>query len=174
MMQARIETRRPALAAHVYQAEDPLKQRPRLNLRRVLDTILFYYCCTKRCPQNSFLPEVLVARIRAMAEVAYRTNASRIADEERDVRVEDYLNDKLQNNTDLANIDSLLEDVKAQQVLLQQQVFPLTYSSSPMPTLTSLSYKRPRQFSMRPQKHPLRTRTISTNVPDSSSRSKMT
>ena len=61
-----------------------------------------------------------------MAEVIYRTNASRVADEERDVRVEDYLNDKLQNITDLANIDSLLEDVKAQQVLLQQQVFPST------------------------------------------------
>ncbi|KAM0798690.1 TIP-1 family-domain-containing protein [Usnea florida] len=57
-----------------------------------------------------------------MAEVAYRTNASRIADEEQDVRVEDFLNDKLQNTTDLANINSLLEDVKAQQVLLQQQI----------------------------------------------------
>ena len=57
-----------------------------------------------------------------MAAVAYRSNASRIADEERDVRVEDYLNDKLQTTTDLAGIDSLLEDVKAQQVLLQQQV----------------------------------------------------
>lgn len=68
-----------------------------------------------------------------MAEVAYRTNASRIADEERDVRVEDYLNDKLQNTTDLANIDSLLEDVKAQQLLLQQQVCPWTYLPSPKP-----------------------------------------
>lgn len=57
-----------------------------------------------------------------MAEVAYRTIASRTTDEERDVRVEDYLNDKLQNTTDLANIDTLLEDVKAQQVLLQKQV----------------------------------------------------
>ena len=57
-----------------------------------------------------------------MAEVVYPTNASRVANEERDVRAEDYLNDKLQNTTDLANIDSLLEDVKAQQALLQQQV----------------------------------------------------
>lgn len=65
---------------------------------------------------------LLSRRIRAMAEVAYRTIASRTTDEERDVRVEDYLNDKLQNTTDLANIDTLLEDVKAQQVLLQKQV----------------------------------------------------
>ena len=57
-----------------------------------------------------------------MTEFAYRTTASRNADKDRDVRVEDYLNDKLQTTADLANIDSLLEGVKAQQVLLQQQV----------------------------------------------------
>ena len=51
-----------------------------------------------------------------------------MADEERDIRVEDYLNDKLQNSTDLANIDALLEDVKAQQVLLQKQVCALPLS----------------------------------------------
>lgn len=79
-------------------------------------------------PKYSLLPKVFIAlcRFGAMAEVSYRTNASRFADEERDVRVEDYLNDKLQNTTDLANIDSLLEDVKAQQVLLYQQVRPWT------------------------------------------------
>lgn len=57
-----------------------------------------------------------------MAHVASRMDPSIIANEERDVRVEDYLNDKLQNSTDLANIDALLEDVKAQQILLQRQV----------------------------------------------------
>lgn len=45
-----------------------------------------------------------------------------IANEERHIRVEDFLNDKLQTSADLANIDALLEDVKAQQNLLQQQV----------------------------------------------------
>ena len=43
--------------------------------------------------------------------------------EERDMRVEDYLNDKVQDSTDLANIDTLLEDVKTQQALLEQQVY---------------------------------------------------
>ena len=74
-----------------------------------------------------------------MAEVAYRANVPQIANEEQDVRAEDYLNDKLQNTTDLANINSLLEDVKSQQVLLQQQVCPWIYLLSPLPPLTSLS-----------------------------------
>ena len=108
-----------------------------------------------------------------MAAVAYRSNASRIADEERDVRVEDYLNDKLQTTTDLAGIDSLLEDVKAQQILLQQQVRLRTSLSSPMPTLTIFSYKKPRQLSMRTQKHLWHTRAISTNVLDNLRRNSM-
>ncbi|KAL2039510.1 hypothetical protein N7G274_007782 [Stereocaulon virgatum] len=57
-----------------------------------------------------------------MAELVYQSSSSQMADEERDIRVEDYLNDKLQNSTDLANIDALLEDVKAQQNLLQKQL----------------------------------------------------
>ena len=58
-----------------------------------------------------------------MTDVTYRSVTAQVVDEERDVRVEDYLNDKLQNSTDLANIDTLLKDVKAQQVLLQKQVY---------------------------------------------------
>lgn len=57
-----------------------------------------------------------------MASVASRTDPGMMANEERDIRVEDYLNDKLQNSTDLANIDALLEAVNAQQILLQRQV----------------------------------------------------
>ena len=38
------------------------------------------------------------------------------------MRVEDYLNDKLQTSADLANIDTLVNDVKKQQRLLEQQV----------------------------------------------------
>ena len=55
-----------------------------------------------------------------MATVVRDTQAS--AKEELDVRVEDYLNDKLQTGTDLENIDTLLENVAQQQTLLQQQV----------------------------------------------------
>ena len=44
------------------------------------------------------------------------------AQAERAMRVEDYLNDKLQTSADLANIDTLLEDIKKQQSLLEQQV----------------------------------------------------
>ena len=58
-----------------------------------------------------------------MTDVTYWSVTAQGVDEERDVRVEDYLNDKLQNSTDLANIDTLLKDVKAQQVLLQKQVY---------------------------------------------------
>lgn len=65
-----------------------------------------------------------------MTDVTYRGETTQVADEERDIRVEDYLNDKLQNSTDMANIDTLLEDVKAQQVLLQKQVFHHTIGST--------------------------------------------
>ncbi|KAL9611826.1 MAG: hypothetical protein Q9167_003553 [Letrouitia subvulpina] len=41
---------------------------------------------------------------------------------ERAIRVEDYLNDKIQTYADLANLDSLLENVTHQQSLLKQQL----------------------------------------------------
>jgi hypothetical protein len=44
------------------------------------------------------------------------------ANEERDIRVEDYLNDKLQTIADLENLDALLDNVLQQQTLLKQQV----------------------------------------------------
>lgn len=50
------------------------------------------------------------------------TSAMHVSDEECDIRVEDYLNDKLQTKADLDNLDSLLENVRNQQRLLKQQV----------------------------------------------------
>lgn len=38
------------------------------------------------------------------------------------IRLEDYLNDKIQTYTDLGNLDSVLENVTHQQSLLKQQV----------------------------------------------------
>ena len=45
-----------------------------------------------------------------------------MADVSVDVRIEDYLNDKLQTSADLENLDSLLENVKARQNVLKQQL----------------------------------------------------
>ena len=39
-----------------------------------------------------------------------------------DVRVQDYLDDKLQSTADLETLDSLLDNVKNQQELLKKQV----------------------------------------------------
>ncbi len=46
-----------------------------------------------------------------------------LGDEQR-VRVQDYLNDKLQTSSDLASLDALLEAVTNQQTLLRHQVGP--------------------------------------------------
>ncbi|KAL6721051.1 hypothetical protein ACLMJK_000151 [Lecanora helva] len=48
--------------------------------------------------------------------------ATDLAAEQRNVRIEDFLNDKLQNSSDLADIDALLDSVRHQQGLLKQQV----------------------------------------------------
>lgn len=56
-----------------------------------------------------------------MTDLAIRLDTSRNSGEERDIRVEDYLNDKLQTIADLENLDSLLENVRNQHLLLTQQ-----------------------------------------------------
>lgn len=57
-----------------------------------------------------------------MAQRVPQGRESRISAEERDIRVEDYLNDKLQTNTDLENLDMLLGNIRNQQSLLKKQV----------------------------------------------------
>ena len=59
-----------------------------------------------------------------MTDLAIRLDTSRNSGEECDIRVEDYLNDKLQTVADLDNLDSLLENVRNQHLLLTQQVCP--------------------------------------------------
>jgi hypothetical protein len=41
---------------------------------------------------------------------------------DRDIRVDDYLNDKLQTETDFADLDSLIANVETQRIQLQEQV----------------------------------------------------
>jgi hypothetical protein len=109
-----------------------------------------------------------------MAELAYQSSSSQVVDEERDIRVEDYLNDKLQNSTDLANIDALLEDVKAQQNLLQKQVdFPVISTEAAM-SLISTSSKKQKGHLMRALKRRERTPTTFASELRRSSRSKPT
>ena len=57
-----------------------------------------------------------------MTETMSMTKAALMPEGRIDVRVEDFLNDKLQTSSDLDSIDALLEDVKTQQALLRQQV----------------------------------------------------
>ena len=53
-------------------------------------------------------------------------NPSGISKEDLSVRVEDYLNDKIQTSADLENIDTLLENVLKQHTLLKQQACKTT------------------------------------------------
>lgn len=54
--------------------------------------------------------------------MAQGTNDSRISGEQQNVRIEDYLNDKLQAPADLDSLDALLKASKKQQNLLKEQV----------------------------------------------------
>lgn len=73
-----------------------------------------------------------------------------------DIRVQDYLNDKLQTAADLDNLDSLLQNVQQQHQLLQVQVRviflpPETYK------LTAHSSKKPLASSRTLKAHPYST-----------------
>ena len=57
-----------------------------------------------------------------MTEIAIRLDLESALIEERDIRVDDYLNDKLQIAADLESLDSLLLSVQSQQTLLRKQV----------------------------------------------------
>lgn len=54
--------------------------------------------------------------------MAQGSNGSGISSEQQDVRIEDYLNDKLQTAADLDNLDALLKASQKQQTLLKEQV----------------------------------------------------
>ena len=58
----------------------------------------------------------------AMASTALRHASRSMTHEERAIRVEDYINDKLQTYADLESLDALLENVQNQQTLLRKQV----------------------------------------------------
>ena len=49
-------------------------------------------------------------------------HSRRLTSEGNDVRMEDYLNDKIQSHADLESLDALIRNVKHQQELLRQQV----------------------------------------------------
>lgn len=54
--------------------------------------------------------------------MAQGTSGSGISGEQQDVRIEDYLNDKLQTAADLDNLDALLKASQIQQTFLKEQV----------------------------------------------------
>ena len=58
-----------------------------------------------------------------MAQVALQKQQSSYSTVQDDVRIDDFLNDKLQTTADLENIDALLQDVRKQHDLLKTQVF---------------------------------------------------
>ena len=57
-----------------------------------------------------------------MSQIEIGSHPGQFRGEERDIRVEDYLNDKLQTAADLDNLDTLLENIQSQQSLITHQV----------------------------------------------------
>jgi hypothetical protein len=78
--------------------------------------------------------------------------------EERDIRVEDYLNDKLQTCDDLENLESLLFGVKNQHDVLTKQVSSTPRYCGNRLTLEYCSFEKQKPFSKRPIGPPSRTR----------------
>ena len=68
-----------------------------------------------------------------MVTSTFRSTSSPTTAEDRAVRVEDYLDDKLQTFADLENLDSLFESVRNQKTLLDKQV------GSPLPVVRDMS-----------------------------------
>lgn len=54
--------------------------------------------------------------------IAIVRNSSNISEGEHDIRLDDYLNDKLQTAADFQNLDSLIANVEEQRVQLLNQV----------------------------------------------------
>jgi hypothetical protein len=74
-------------------------------------------------------PVPLISRERS--PVAVLADRHSIDMGERDIRVDDYLNDKLQTASDFANLDSLIASIETQRIQLQDQVgSPLLFDPS--------------------------------------------
>lgn len=56
------------------------------------------------------------------SSIAIVRNSRNISEGEHDIRLDDYLNDKLQTAADFQNLDSLIANVEEQRVQLQSQV----------------------------------------------------
>jgi len=70
---------------------------------------------------------------------------------ERDIRVEDYLNDKIQTNTDLESLKSLVASVEAQKEQLEDQVCIKQGRGILSPRLNPHSSKMPDKSSRQPK-----------------------
>lgn len=67
---------------------------------------------------------------------------------EADIRLEDYLNDKLQTVADLGSLPSLIASVEVQKRQLEEQVHTLLYFSRQLVADHCYSYKMPEVGSM--------------------------
>ena len=74
--------------------------------------------------------------------------------EEQSLRLQDYLDDKLQNSNDLESLNTLLENVTNQQTLLRQQVgLPLHLEF--MSISSVVSFKRRKRLFLKQRRPPI-------------------